>query len=403
MKKVWIIAAFTGIEENNLRNRFVYLANLLSESGYEVTLFTSSYSHFKKAFINKSIVKKHNFNIEFIDEPGYLNNVSISRIVSHYKFSGNLKSRMRKLQPPDLIYVAYPTMLAAFKSESYAKKHNIPVILDVQDTWPESISAALDTKKLPIRIAMWPLTKLANTIYKNANGILGVSQTYVDRAKIEGSKSDWYEPIYIGSDLSGFDEANTLSISDKAEHDIYLIYIGTLSHSYDIETSIRAINTFESMYNIKLFILGDGPDAEKLINIAKELGVLNNQVFFKGYVEYSEMVSMLKSSDVALNAIKGESKATITNKLGDYLAAGLPLLNSCEETEIVKLVEDEEIGINYKSGDIESLHDALKTMISDRERMKYYGKKARILAENRFDRNKSYRNIVEVIGKLIRN
>lgn len=401
MKRIWIIAAFTGIEENNFRNRFVYLANLLSESGYDVTLFTSSYSHFKKVFINKSMVRNYTFNIEFVDEPGYLKNVSFSRGVSHYKFSRNLKSRMKELQSPDLIYVAYPTMLAAFESEGYARKKNIPVILDVQDTWPESISAALDTKKLPIRIAMWPLTKLANTIYKNANGILGVSQTYVERAKIKGSKCEWYEPIYIGSDLSIFDEANTLSICDKTELDIYLIYIGTLSHSYDIETSIRAVSTFESMYEIKLFILGDGPDKERLIKISEDLGLLNNRVFFKGYVEYSEMVSMLKSSDVALNAIKGESKATITNKLGDYLSAGLPLLNSCEQIEIKNLVEDENVGINYKSGDIESLQDALKTMISDREKMKQYGKNARKLAENRFDRNKSYQNIVGVIGKLI--
>lgn len=122
MKKIWIVAPFTSIEENNLRNRFVYLANLLSERGFKITLFTSSFSHFKKSQINQNQVNFDNFKILFINEPGYSKNVSFQRIFSHWRFTKNFKEIVRELDPPDLIYAAYPTMSAAYESEKYAKK-----------------------------------------------------------------------------------------------------------------------------------------------------------------------------------------------------------------------------------------------------------------------------------------
>lgn len=401
MKKIWIVAPFTNIEENNYRNRFVYLANLLSENNYEVTLFTSGFSHLKKTQIEKKAVKKYPFKIRFIEEPGYEDNVSFERIKSHIKFSLNLKREIRNLEKPNLLYVAYPTMSASYVCESYAKKNNIPVIIDVQDTWPESISTAIDTKRISLKIALTPLKLIANHIYKNANGIVGVSKTYVDRAKISNSKSKFYNPVYIGTNLETFDKAFNNSNNITDEENVNLIYIGTLSYSYDIETVIQGLGTLEDNLNLKLYILGDGPQKKFLIKRAEELNVLNTKVIFLGYLKYHEMVAMLKQSNIALNSIKGESKATITNKLGDYLAAGLPVLNSCMQKEIIDLVNDEEIGMNYIPGDSESFKKILAKMLSNKDKLKDYGGNARSLAVRQFDRKNSYKMIIDAIETLI--
>ncbi|MGG2084515.1 glycosyltransferase family 4 protein [Lysinibacillus pakistanensis] len=402
MKKIWIVAPFTSIEENNLRNRFVYLANLLSEKGFKITLFTSSFSHFKKRQINQNQVHFDNFKILFINEPGYSTNVSFQRIFSHWRFTKNFKEIVRELDPPDLIYAAYPTMSAAYESEKYAKKNSIPIIIDVQDTWPESISAAFDTDKLFIRALMWPITKFANHIYKNADGVIGVSETYVKRTMVENSKSQFYKPIYIGSDLSKFDSVSMNYSFKKKENEVFMVYIGTLSHSYDIATAILGINEIEiENLEIKLYILGDGPDKENLQQLAKKLGVNNSKVFFKGYLDYDEMVSLLKNSDIALNAIKGQAKQTITNKLGDYLSAGLPILNSCRQKEIIDLVDSKNIGVNYIPGNVESLKKALKEILANKQQLIEYGMNSRNLAEERFDRKSSYKDILHVIKELI--
>lgn len=136
-------------------------------------------------------------------------------------------------------------------------------------------------------------------------------------------------------------------------------------------------------------------------NLQKKLGVNNSKVFFKGYLDYDEMVSLLKNSDIALNAIKGQAKQTITNKLGDYLSAGLPILNSCRQKEIIDLVDSKNLGVNYIPGNVESFKKALKDILVNKQQLIKYGINSRNLAEERFDRKSSYKDILHVIKELI--
>lgn len=51
-------------------------------------------------------------------------------------------------------------------------------------------------------------------------------------------------------------------------------------------------------------------------------------------------MDILKKSDIALNTIKKDALQTITNKFGDYVSAGLLILNSCCSEEILSLIEE---------------------------------------------------------------
>ena len=398
MKKVWIIAPFSSIGTVGVRNRFQYLANRLHNEGMNITLFTSNFSHEKKSHISSDIVKEYPYKVKLIHEPGYKKNVSVKRMLSHIKFGNNLKKEINKMEKPDVIYAAYPTLSASYVAGKYAKKNNIPFIIDVQDTWPESISVAIDTEKLIVRILMWPFTKFANKIYRMADIVFGVSETYIKRANVKGTKCKEFIPVYIGTELKKFDDVNCSGDGiNKGQDDIWITYIGTLSHSYDIDTAVKTFAELKEYKNIKLNILGSGPDETRLIKLAKELNVYDKNVYFYGFIKYEKMVAFLKKSDIALNALTAESKGTITNKFGDYVSAGLPLLNSCREKEVIKLVNENELGINYTPGDVFSLKEAIIKMIENKERMSKYSRNSRLLAEKYFDRKESYKVIVDKI------
>ncbi|QAT62009.1 glycosyltransferase WbuB [Acidilutibacter cellobiosedens] len=399
MKKVWIVAPFSGIDKIGTRNRFQYLADKLYDEGEDVTLFTSDFSHGRKKHISKDICNKYTYNVRLVHEEGYEKNVSIKRALSHINFGKNLKKEIENMEKPDVIYAAYPTMSSSYVSGKYAKKNNIPFIIDVQDTWPESISSAIDTRKLLVRILMWPFTKIANNIYRMADIVFGVSKTYAYRANVKGTKCKEFISVYIGSELEKFDSVvndNKYEI-EKDKNDIWITYIGTLSYSYDVDTAIKAFSELKDYKNIKLNILGSGPDEERLIRLAKELDLYNNSVYFYGFVEYEKMVAYLKRSDIALNALTGGSKGTITNKFGDYVSAGLPILNSCQEREVIDLMNSNELGINYMPGNAKSLKDAIIKMTEDKDKMKIYSINSRHLAEKYFDRKESYKVIVDKI------
>lgn len=400
MKKIWIIAPFTGVQRLDFRNRFQYIAQELYKQGYEIHLFTSDYMHLKWEYRDKKLEQAFDFYLHLIHETGYTSTISPKRAISHINFARNLKKKIKTMDKPDLIYCAYPTMTAAFFMGKFAEKNNIPFVLDIQDTWPESISAGINTDKLLVKLAMYPFTLYANMIYRMADLIIGVSETYANRGKVKGARAKEFISVYIGAEGNKFEEVEFKNLKENKD-DIWITYIGTLSYSYDIETALEAFKLLEDNKNIKLQILGDGPDFSRLKEKAEKLGLLDKTIFFKGMVPYEKMVNFLNNSDIALNALKASSLGSITNKFGDYVSAGLPLLNCGSSKEVQKLVKDKELGINYISGNPESLKDAILEILKDEDKLKINSKNCKKFADEKFDRRKSYEIIFEKIKEML--
>ena len=401
MKKIWIVAPFTEIYNFDARDRFQYIANELSKNkDYEVHLFTSDFIHLKKEFINNSVEDKYSYNVHLIHENGYKKNISLSRAISHISFAFNLMKKVKNMEKPDLIFCAYPMMTSAYLIGKFAKKNTIPFIIDVQDTWPESISAGINIDNFFVKTLMFPFTVYANKIYKLADLVFGVSQTYVNRANVKGTRSKEFIPVYIGAESNKF--CNISKLKEKKENEIWCIYIGTLSYSYDLMTLILTFSELEKINpNIKLYILGDGPDYSVLKTKAEELGLLNKTVYLKGLLPYEEMVKYLKTSDIALNAIKGKALGTITNKFGDFVSAGLPILNCCQMEEVKNIILEKELGINYIPENSSSLKDAILFLLENKDKMIDFSKNSKKFADEKFDRKESYKIIFQKIKEIL--
>jgi glycosyltransferase involved in cell wall biosynthesis len=101
--------------------------------------------------------------------------------------------------------------------------------------------------------------------------IFGVSETYVNRAKVRGTKCKEFITVYIGSDFEKikYENNNDFKTIEKGKNDIWITYVGTLSYSYDIDTAIKAFSELKDFKNLKFIILGSGPDEERLVIIQK--------------------------------------------------------------------------------------------------------------------------------------
>lgn len=401
MKKIWVIAPFTEINTLKNRDRFQYISNELSKNkNYEIHLFTSDYIHLEKKYCDEEVKNKYAYKVHLIHEIGYKKNISIKRAISHISFALNLRKKIKDLEKPDLIYCAYPMMTSAFFMENYVKKNKIPFILDIQDTWPESISAGINTDNYIVKILMYPFTLYANAIYRKADLIIGVSETYAERGRVKKCKSKEFISVYIGAEGNKFDNIVVKDLK-KSKNEIWITYIGTLSHSYDIMTAIKAFDLLKENLNIKLQILGEGPELENLKKEAKNLKLLDKTIFFRGMLPYEEMISYLKNSDVALNAIKSSSLGTITNKFGDYVSAGLPILNCCSSQEVLNLIQSKKLGLNYISKNPESLKEKILEILKAKEKLGEYSENCKKFAKEKFDRKESYKIIFGKIKKIL--
>lgn len=150
--------------------------------------------------------------------------------------------------------------------------------------------------------------------------------------------------------------------------------------------------------NIKFKILGLGPDLERL---KKLISKDSAQVEFLGYVEYEKMAAYLSKSDIVINSFVKKAPQSIVTKIGDYLASGKPMINTCSSIEFKNKVERDNFGVNIEAENVEELEKAILKLYENEELAQNLGKNARKIAEKEFDREKSYYKIVEMVNSLL--
>uniref|UniRef100_UPI0025D7E6A9 glycosyltransferase n=1 Tax=Ruminococcus sp. TaxID=41978 RepID=UPI0025D7E6A9 len=231
-----------------------------------------------------------------------------------------------------------------------------------------------------------------------ADAICAVSQTYVDRALKVNNRCRKGVSVFLGTDLNIFDEN---AVNNKVERDddrLRLAYCGTLGSSYDLTCVIDALDIIKKkgLQLPKFIVMGDGPDKERFEKYSKEKDV---DAEFLGRMPYDKMCGMLKSCDMTVNPITHGAAQSIINKHADYVASGLPVLNTQECREYRKLVKEYKMGFNCKNGDAEDLADKLERLIKEPKLRKIMGNNARKCAEELFNRKNSYLRITDLIEK----
>lgn len=390
MKDVVIIANFVAGLQGRDNNRFSYLATLLSKD-CNVELVASNFNHGEKK--KRESIADYPFKVTLLDEPGYSKNICLKRFWSHYIWGRNVISYLKKRKKPDVIYCAVPSLTAPALVSDYCKKENIRFIIDVQDLWPEAFMMVLNVPVVS-KVLFSPFTYLANKIYKNADEIVAVSETYVSRA-LEGNKTiKEAHTVFLGTNLDVFDD---FSVKNKKEFDsseIKLVYCGTLGSSYDLTSVFDSMRILENMgiSNIRFIVMGDGPRKKEFMNSAQGL-----KVEFLGRLPYDQMCGILCSCDISVNPIRSKAAQSIINKHADYAAAGIPVINTQECVEYREMIKTYNMGFNCENENAGDMAEKIKILVENDELRRNMGSNSRLCAEKLFDRKQTYCELVNLI------
>ena len=379
-------------------NRFIYLAKLLCAKGYQVEIVTSDFSHIKKQTRNipQEEIDKLPFGYVMLHEPVYKKNVCLQRIASHYIFGKNLAKYLKDRTDIDCVYISVPSLDVGKAAADYCKRQGIPFFVDIQDVWPEAFELVLPMKQIT-RHLLAPMRRTANYVYETADYIVAVSDTYLKRGLLN-KKDPEGMCVFLGTDLHDFDKAVRNSRIDKPKSEFWVGYAGTLGASYNLDIVIRACKKIvdDGYSRIRVKVLGDGPDLERLKNDAKGL-----PVEFLGRVDYAKMDGILAACDIAVNPIVAGAAQSIINKHGDYAAAGIPVVSTQESSEYKELIARYNCGISCSPNDIDAVAKAIEYFSENEEERVLYGANSRRMAEELFDRSKTYPLIVEQIEKRL--
>lgn len=384
--------------------RTMYLYDMMRKMGHRPILLTSDFNHYKKAQRNLKQFKKEYpdyCDIVFLHTRTYSKNISIKRRMAETDWKKGVEKWVKEnASHIDVVMMSMPDMNTILAVSKVCKENNIEVVIDVRDLRPEAFKVLLKNEVL-YAIATYPMKVKADKAYACADKLFAVSEEYLERGNVHNSHAKLKKAIYIGAIIDKFDAGVEKFSSEivKPDDELWVTYAGTLGTSYDLITVIDAAEKLKDKeYNgkrIKFLILGQGPDRISFEEHAKMISATN--VSFVGFVEYEKMAAFLSKSDITINAIKRRGSQSIINKVADYFAAGIPMLNGCVCKEQQDMVDKYKVGLNYEPEDVDSLVRAISELAIDEKRRQEMGRNARKLALEKFNRNTTYKELIEDI------
>lgn len=381
-------------------SRFFDIACTFAQAGYDVECITTSFQHFKKAPRDKETILSQNypFKITFIDTPPYKKNIDVRRVLSNQKAARNLEAYLKThVSEYDLVYLSIPANNVAAVVSSLCRQAGVPVIVDVEDLWPEAMSMIVKSEFLR-KLLFSSFERDAERTYQNASAIVGTSEDYTERAFKKRVRDIPFRTVYVGCNLQDFDQGihDFVHEVQKPEGEYWVTYAGSISTSYDIKNLIDAGRLLESE-GVQLQILGTGSEAEMLQTYSAGF----SNIHFWGYVPYPKMAAVLSKSDIVVNSFVKGAPQSIVNKVGDYLASGKPMINTLENPVFCNLIQNEKVGQNVEANNPEALKNAILLLKNNSSLSEELGRNARALAEAEFDRKAAYPRIVELAERVM--
>jgi len=359
------------------------LSEQLSKRGHEVIWWTSTFDHYNRSQRHDRDIKKFvkdKYYIQYLKGIGYKKNVSISRIIENNIIAKKFKNISKKYYcKPDLILSSIPTSELSIEAIKFAKKNNIPVVIDIRDMWPDVFLDVLPNFFKKIYPLFSPiLKKNLRMVCSQANYITGITNEFVNwgiehSGRKRGTFDKEFYLGYLPPEIDSFNLNvglefwNKLNLK-KRNKDLIVSYFGVLGKVYDFQPIIEAAKILQrkKYLKIKFVFCGSG---EKLEDLRKKTKKLDN-VFFPGWVYRDQIASLLNISDIGIAPYMPIPSylQTISNKAAEYLSGSLPIALSVDEGPLNKLLKKENAGIFYSCSG-EKLADELISIYNNKERL----------------------------------
>lgn len=366
---IWLVSIFEQTPVDNVfSTRFLSIAEQALSRGHKVTFWGSTFKHNTKnqRFEKTTRVSQgENYELVFVKSLAYQKNISPKRLYSHAVLGKDMVKAFEGEPKPDVILMAFPPISLAFRVTKYASSHGIPVVLDIIDPWPDLFEREVPGWAQPLAKAVfWEPKRRVKQAFSRTTLLTSISNQYLTWSEKYFSVAR-KECLYPAADYSAvrnfIENAEPLG-QDKAK--LNVIYAGSLASSYDIPTILKAAEELKDE-SVHFFIAGAGPQ-ESLIQ-----SYPFKNVTFLGRLAKDELMRYYAHCDLGLTQHISGATQSVTYKLFDLLAAGLPILNSLE-SEMREIILSHEVGMHNDPGDHLALAQNIQTFLNQPEMLKSY-------------------------------
>jgi glycosyltransferase involved in cell wall biosynthesis len=174
-----------------------------------------------------------------------------------------------------------------------------------------------------------------------------------------------------------------------------VLFVGRLIYYKGIQFLVQAMRNVDA----KLLIIGEGPLKYSMTNLARELSI-ENKIIFLGKVDSQDLPAYYHACKVFVlpSVVKTEAFGIVQL---EAMACGKPVVNTAIPSGIPYVSIDKKTGITIPPGDINSLAEAINTLLDNEILREKYGRQALIRVQNYFTMEKMIEKVYQVYNTLL--
>ncbi len=413
----WVIQdgePLPGIDLGARDWRAAMLSRALVARGHEVLWWASTFDHAQKRhrFDHPTVVEiQPGLKVWLLHGPGYGHNKSPKRFLHQRILARQFAAEAVSQLKPDVIFGSLPTVELVEQAAAYGKNMETPVIIDVRDLWPDHYLTLVPERwRSFLRILLQVEFRRARRGLSAVTGVTAISDSFLSwglyNAGRRQTKADGVFPMGYPScspsDQIIARQTEIVSYHNLKTENLIVAFVGSLNSIFDFETVLDAARVLDDagQEDVQFVLVGDGSNGAQVRSLAQGL----RNVVLTGWFDQTSIQAVLSLASVGLAPYaEGRSvNGSMPNKSFEYMSFGLPLLSSLRG-ELEDLIRNEQIGLQYQAGDVDSLVERIRWLAANPAERIAIGRRARKLFEERFSADIIYPRLVAHLEQVAAN
>ena len=281
---------------------------------------------------------------------------TLRRTLNYVSFGVTAVLGALRVKDVDVCIASTPQFFAGLAGTAVRRLKRLPLLLEVRDLWPDSLSAVQVGMGRPL---MALLRRIERFMYRSATRIAVVSPAF--RRHIENTG---IPPATISVLPNGVSTALFRPHDAPRKHfdfpgvTFLAGYIGTHGLAHGLETALEAARMLEPE-GVHFVFVGEGARKRALVDMAAGLG----NVHFFDRRPREVIAEMYNELDAALVLLRDTPlfRTVIPSKMFEIMGTGTPIVLGVEG-QAREILDDAQAGLAIPPGNADALADALRTL-----------------------------------------
>lgn len=295
-----------------------------------------------------------------------------------------------KIRRGEIVLVVSAPPSLPFGTALAAKIRHAAYNLIIQDKYPEILVAV--GKANPHSLFVRILNKLNTRLYDAAERIIVVGRDMKELVTSQlSAKTDTANKIVVIQNWAALEEIEPLPRRDNPLlkelgliDKFVFLYAGNMGHPQDLESVVQCADKLKGDARFHFLFIGSGVKRKWLEREVADKKLINVTVIAPR--PRSEQKIFLNACDVGLVPLVNKMYGVaMPSRTYNFLAAGKPILALTDnESEVVKVIEDDRVGWFVPPHDAEKLRAKVLEIYADRERLPEMAERARRTALDKY-------------------